>query len=152
MFTMLSSLPRGPQHRAPAVQPCPLSPGEKRGGHLPPDKALRGLDLKSVLLSPARGSWISILNQRNGRLCRVETVCPGPYTSELVELGLELRAVSSKAIALGAKGRLEGSHNPVRSLKNCGGREGGILWLDPLSQLEAWKKTRLPACFSGLNN
>lgn len=52
--------------------------------------------------------------------------CPGPYTSELVELGLELGAVSSKAIALGAKGRLGGPH-PVRSLKNCGGRERGIL-------------------------
>lgn len=49
-----------------------------------------------------------------------------------MELGFTLWAVSSKALALGEKGVLGGSHSPVRSLKNCGGVERGPVIGPPL--------------------
>ena len=50
-----------------------------------------------------------------------------------MELGFELRTVSCRALAVGEKGGLGGSHSPVRSLKNHGEMERGMLWLNPPS-------------------
>lgn len=61
--------------------------------------------------APVRESFDLILNQKKGR----------PFAcdhGELVELGFERGAVSSKALALGEKGGLGGSHNPVTCLNH----------------------------------
>lgn len=62
---------------------------------------------------------------------------------ELVELGSECKAASSKAFALGEKGGLGGPQDTVPSLKNRG---EGLTLTGPLPHFRTWKKTRLPAC------
>lgn len=79
-------------------------------------------------------------------------VCSGPGSGELVELGFDLGTVSCKALAVGEKGGLGGSHSLVRSLKKpCGHGEGHALVEPPLSQFEAREKTRLSDRFALLN-
>lgn len=83
-------------------------------------QALWGCRLDVCSLVPCEKEFQSSFKSEERETAGWKLLCPGPGCGELVELGFELGTVSSKALALGGKGGLRESNNPVRSLKNYG--------------------------------